>query len=685
MGLLLALAATVQAGGVPTLQEVVVSGTDDGLLGMANSASEGTVLADQLARRPLLRPAEVLETVPGLITTQHSGDGKANQYFLRGFNLDHGTDFATWLMGMPLNMPTHAHGQGYTDLQFLIPELVDRMHYRKGPYGAGDGDFSAAGSARIEYMRQLPHPFAELTLGPMDYQRGLLAGSVPGAASGSWLYALEWAQNNGPWTLPEDLQRLNGVLRYSEGSRDAGWSLGALAYQSRWNATDQVPIQAIERDSISRWGSIDATDGGNTQRYSLSWQWSDRSNRQWTRASAYGVDYGLQLWSNFSYCLNDLARTGTCQRGDQFEQVDQRRVFGGQWARTWYGQWAGREVEWTLGGDARQDRIGALGLYLTHARQRDTTVREDQVRQTSLGLYAEAQVQWTPQLRTVFGLRHDRYQFAVQSDTADNSGVVSEGVSSPKLSIIFSPSPKTELYASVGQGFHSNDGRGITTRINPDPRDPDYRSAVEPSTPLVRAYGHELGLRSAWRPGWQMALAVWELRLDSELVFVGDAGTNVPGSPSVRRGIEWSHYWTPSPGWVLDADLALSRARFVAPPGVANHVPGAVEKTASLGVAWDAGQGWSGGMRLRYLGSRALVEDNSVRSPASLLLNLRVGYKLSRQWRLGVDVLNLLDSKTSDIDYVYSSQLAGEATPSERIHTHPNEPRTLRISLRWQP
>ena len=685
MWLLVGFGAVARAGDVAMLEDVVIRGASDGLLGVASSASEGVVQAAQLATRPLLRPAEVLETIPGLIATQHSGDGKANQYFLRGFNLDHGTDFATWLAGMPLNMPTHGHGQGYTDLQFLIPELIDRVHYHKGPYSAEAGDFSAAGLAHIEYVRQLPRPLAELTLGPDGYQRGLLAASLSGAAAGRWLYALEWGRNNGPWSLPEDLQRLNGVVRYSEGSRDAGWAVSAMAYQSRWNASDQIPVDAVERGALSRWGHVDATDGGNTRRYSLSWQWSQRSGAQWTRASAYGVQSGLQLWSNFSYCLNDLASTGSCQRGDQFEQVDQRRIMGGQWAHTWHGQWGAREIEWTLGAQARQDRIDALGLYLTHARLRNTTVREDRVRQDSLGVYAQAQVQWHPQLRTVLGLRHDYQQVAVQSDTPANSGQAGAGIGSPKLSLMWRALPKTELYFSAGQGFHSNDARGITNRVNPDPRDPGYRDASEPSTPLVQALGRELGLRAAWLPGWQMALALWELRLDSELVFVGDAGTVEASHPSVRRGIEWSHAWRPSPAWTLDADLSWSRARFVVAPGAPDHVPGAAEKTASMGVAWHPGGRWSGSLRLRYLGARALLEDDSVRAPQSLLLNLRLGYKLNRQWHLGLDVLNLLDSKTSDIDYFYRSQLAGEAAATDRLHTHPNEPRTLRVSLRWQP
>ncbi len=297
----LVAANNADAGGIQTLEVVEVKASNQDLIGIANTASEGTVTAKQLENRPLLRPAEVLEVVPGLIISQHSGDGKANQYYLRGFNLDHGTDFATTLMGMPANMPTHAHGQGYSDLQFLIPELIDRMQYRKGPYSADVGDFATAGSASIDYFRKLDSPFADLSVGTHGYRRALIAGS-PEVGNGNLLYALEWTENNGPWVLPENIGKLNGLLRYSQGSRDNGWSVTGMAYNAKWSSTDQVPQRAIDQGLISRYGNLDTTDGGKTHRYSLSGEWSERENGRWTRANAYVMDYSLNLWSNFTFC-----------------------------------------------------------------------------------------------------------------------------------------------------------------------------------------------------------------------------------------------------------------------------------------------------------------------------------------------------------------------------------------------
>lgn len=675
------LAASARAGGLPTLETIVVTPHDrDELIGEAASASEGTVTAKQLENRPLLRPAEVLEVVPGLIISQHSGDGKANQYYLRGFNLDHGTDFAVSVMGMPVNQPTHGHGQGYLDLQFLIPELVEYMQYRKGPYSADVGDFATAGSASIEYFRKLDAPFALMSIGQDGYLRGLVADS-PASAGGNLLYAVEWTENNGPWDLPESIEKFNALLRYSQGTRDNGWSLAALAYRAQWASTDQVPQRALDLGLISRFGNLDATDGGRTSRYSLSGEWSRRSVEQWSRANAYLIDSKLNLWSNFTFC------TLGCSPGpgDQFEQADARKVYGFSLANTWFEQVGGLPADFTLGLQSRIDDIDKVGLYATSQRQRWGTVREDSVKESSVSLYGEAQVQWLEKLRSIIGLRGDSYRFKVASDTPANSGQVNDHIFSPKLALIFGPWAKTEYYANAGYGFHSNDARGVTAVVNPDFRDAaNFGAAVDPSRPLVRAKGYELGLRSALVPTLQTSLALWRLDLDSELVFVGDAGTTEPSFPSRRTGIEWANYWTPTREITVDADVALSRARFTQVdnnvPG--DYIPGAIERTLSMGATWDGGGIWSGGMRLRYFGPRALIEDDSVRSQSSTIVNLQATYRIDRKTRLSVDILNVFDRKVSDIDYFYESQLPAEPAPVSDIHTHPAEPRTARLTLR---
>ena len=653
----LSTAGLCRAGGVQTLDDVVVTASHVNLVGVANTATEGTVTAKQLENRPLLRPAEVLEVVPGLIISQHSGDGKANQYYLRGFNLDHGTDFATTLMGMPINMPSHAHGQGYSDLQFLLPELVERMQYKKGPYAAEEGDFSAAGAARIDYFRRLPERFAEITLGQNGYRRGLVAGS-PEVAAGNLLYAFEWSGNDGPWQVPEGYRKLNGVVRYGQGSVNDGFTLTAMAYSGQWRSTDQVPQRAVDAGLISRFGAIDPTDGGKTQRYSLSGEWARSEASGQTRASAYYIRSSLSLYSNFEYNLSSPP-----PYGDQFEQSESRQVFGFDTSKTWFGKWSGRDMENTVGLHGRLDDISPLGLYRTVAQQRvakldysgnilPAVIREDSVREGSFALYGRNMTTWTEKFRSIVGLRADYYRFQVDSSLAQNSGQMSDHIASPKLTLIFGPWVSTEYYLNAGYGFHSNDARGTTLQV-----DPSTGQAATPVTPLVRAKGYEVGVRSGILPNLQTSLALWRLDLASELVFIGDAGTTNPSFPSRRMGIEWANYWTPTKSLTVDADISVSRARYTDfdPNQVSgNYIPGAIEKTLSVGAAWNDGGAWSAGIRLRYFGPRPLIEDNSVRSPSSSLTNLHVAYRLDKQWRVSLDALNIFDRQVSDIDYYYT-------------------------------
>jgi len=668
---LLLACAGLSAHEATELSAVEVRAKSENLEGIATTGSEGVVSSQRLAAVPILRPGEALEMVPGLIVTQHAGDGKANQYFLRGFNLDHGTDFATYVGGVPVNMPTHAHGQGYTDLNFLIPELVDRIAYRKGPYFAEEGDFSSAGAAHIDYFRRMDSSLAQLTAGRNGYARSLLAGS-PELGGGHLLYGLELFHNDGPWQVDENYRKLNGVLRYSQGTRHDGWSVSGMAYRGQWTSTDQIAQRAIDSGAVDRFGTLDPSTGGRTFRYSLAADWAGRGDNRESKANVWWLKSGLDLWSNFQYCLNK-----GCPPGDQFKQGERRQASGFAASQSIVGRWGGFEVENTFGLQSRIDRLSPVGLYATRQRQTLSTVREDQVTQRSLGLWAQNEVRWTSWFRSIQGLRADAYDFSVDSSLSANSGQASDRMLTPKLSLVFGPWRKTELYLNYGHGFHSNDARGTTIKLDPN----DGVTPVNTVKPLVRTRGKEIGLRSEILPGWQSTAAIWQLDTASELLFVGDAGSTEASRPSHRYGIEWTNLYVPTDRLAIDADFAWSHARFRDRDPASDFIPGAVTATANLGLTVDHLGPWFGAIRLRYFGPRPLIEDNSVRSSASALTNLRLGYKLGKQTRLALDVYNLFDRRGNDIEYWYDSQLPGEAGPAFDRHVHPTEARTFRLNL----
>ena len=642
---------------------------EENLVGIAQAASQGAIVARQLEQRPLMRDGEVLETVPGVIVTQHSGEGKANQYFLRGFNLDHGTDFATTVGGVPVNMPTHAHGQGYSDLNFLIPELVAGVQFSKGPYYADQGDFATAGSSSINYATVLDRPFARVE-GGEGYGRVRLAGS-PKLGSGHLLAAVELAHNDGPWDRPDDYRKVNGVLRYSQGDVINGWAIAAMAYHGQWNSTDQVPQRALSRGLVGRFGTLDPTDGGTTYRYSGSVDWQRGTGRTLTKITAYGLAYDLDLFSNFTYLLDDPAR------GDQIEQADHRFVTGARVTHRRLGRWGGHDWQNTIGSQLRNDDISNAALYHTQARQRLDTRGQAAVLETSGGLFAQNEMEWTPWLRTLAGLRVDASRFRVDDAlTSANSGTASSGLVSPKGGVTLGPWKATELYINAGTGFHSNDARGTTIT-----RDGDG-NPFDRVTPLVRARGTEVGVRTVAAKHLQSTLTLWTLHLDSELVFAGDEGTTEPSRPSTRHGIEWANYYSPLKWLVFDGDLSWSQSRFTDADAAGQYVPEAVGTVVSAGAAVDTYRNTFGSVRWRYFGPRTLVEDNSVRSNATSLINLQAGYRVRPNVKIAVDVFNLLNSAGSDIDYFYTSRLPGEPSAGiADIHTHPTLPRTARLNF----
>jgi outer membrane receptor protein involved in Fe transport len=669
----------------------VVEGRQDDMTGIAESATEGVVGSDELSERPLLRTGEILETVPGVIITQHAGGGKANQYFTRGFNLDHGTDFSIDLDGQPLNLVSHAHGQGYADLNIVIPELIDRLGYEKGPYYPENGDSSTVGAAHLVYVDSLPTTLLKAEGGTYDYARVVAAGSAP-AAAGTLLCGFEAYHENGPWVVPDEYVRYNGVVKYTQGGANQGFSLMAMAYHGTWNSTDQVSESAVDSRLIPFFGSQSPTDGGYSQRYSLQGEWHKADADGKTQVMAYYFHYDLNLFSNFTYYLDS-------PEGDQFEQQDNRNVAGLKVGRTFQGEWLGRRMENTFSFQTEDSWID-LGLYQTVDQVRTNkvdydgnlipaTTKADSVTELTSALVWDNRVWWADKIRSEVGARWDVDDVDVRDLDPVNSGKRLAALASPKMSLVFGPWDKTEFYTEAGYGFHSNDARAVSATINPD------GSLVGTRLPLlVPARGLEAGIRSTAVSKLQSTISVWYLHNNSELYFNGfdaDAGDTTASQQSTHRyGIEWSNYYTPFKGLVFDLDYADSWAYFDKPttddedvtPG-GTLVDEAIHQSVSGGVTVSHPSGWDATLRFRYFGPRPLVSDGSVTSRSTEIVNLGLGYRFNRRWRATFEVLNLLNRKDHDIDYYYQSQNspAPNAPAPNEDHFHPVEPLEFRLGV----
>ncbi len=704
---------------------VTVQGREDDLIGIANSATEGTVGAKEIEDRPILRSGEVLETVPGVIITQHAGGGKANQYFLRGFSLDHGTDFAVFIDDMPLNLPSHAHGEGYSDMNTVIPELVQRVNYEKGPYYADVGNFGSAGSAHLEFFKTLPENFLQVEGGMNGYARTVFGVSQK-LGSGNLLFGGEAFYDDGPWKNPDGFAKFNGMTTYSQGDDANGFSVTARAYHGKWNSSDQIPVTAAPL--VGFFGSLNPTDGGNSGRYSLQSEWHRERGNSKTKVTLYGFYYDLDLFSDFTYYLDDPVK------GDQFEQQDKRFVAGLDAHHTIASQWFGRKVENTFGLQVRNDWVHN-GLYRTENRIRtskndisacnddpidacdsnpnlaavlpaDTDVNK--FTDTMVGFYVENKIQWAEKLRSVLAMRGDVGHADVTNVTpsytatelpgapvvnfaAANSGTVTKFLPEPKASLIFGPWAKTEFYVQGGFSFHSNDVRGATQTVQPISPDNPFPAATSKIPLLVQTKGAEIGVRTSAVPHLQSTFSLWYLRSRSELQQSGDTGGTVASfSPSNRYGIEWANYYTPLAHWAFDFDLADSRAFFTAidgddaapnSPG-GKRVPEAVGLVASAGATMHDYKRFSASLRLRAFGPRDLTSDGIYQSNATVLLNAEVRYRLGRQWSFVVEALNLLNRRDHDIDYAYTSRITPTADPAFTDVYHPVEPFQMRFGLR---
>jgi len=642
------------------LEEVIVFGRSLELVGTAEAASEGTVAGADLLVRPMLRVAELLEAVPGMVAVQHSGSGKANQYFLRGFNLDHGTDFTTYVDGMPWNLRSHGHGQGYLDVNGLLPEIVNRIDYRKGPYRADTGDFAMAAASFITTIDRLDSPFTALEAGEEGWFRLAGGGTVELDDDATLTGLIEHKNYDGPWQNAEGLEHTSFWGKYRRPTDFGTMSVTLSGYDGNWHPTEQIPERAIGTSVCAdAFCALDPTAGGDTNR----WIGGVQLDGDVWRASAYAQYYDWTMQSNPTYDA-------------QINQFDKRWTTGGRYERTAY---ESDKVSLSVGGEFRYDDIGNVGLDAFDAGEFVENISQNAIQETSLGAFIEASFSPTDRLRFLTGLRADYYDFDVTAKSLSSfEGAATESRVSPKVGVAYTLTNNVELYGNWGEGFHSNDARGV---VNP----------TDPVAGMAPGTGYEAGARFELG-AVKLTSAYWWLNLDSELIFVGDSNSVEPRGGSRRDGYELTAFWQPIDWLGIDAVYTGSNARYV-DNLEGSHIEGSVEHAGQLGISAVRDK-WEASLRLRYLGEYALVPDNSQRAGAETTVGVRGAYRFGRA-EVYADLLNLLDGDGKDIVYWYPAYVEGldpagltsddiDCSVTNCRMSRAEEPRTLRVGVKFE-
>ena len=613
------------------------------------AASARTVRDRDLRLRPLQRPSDLFRVTPGLMIVQHAGGGKANQYLLRGFDADHGTDIALSFDGIPINMVSHGHGQGYADASWVIPELVQSVEIAKGPYFVENGDFSSAGAVNL-VSRSAGESFVSVGGGSFDSLRAVAIAAPRTGPTWQPLLAAEMVRTDGPFVRPEDFQKYNllGKLTYNLDARSQV-SVGATAYNGSWNASGQLPDRAVRAGVVDFFGSLDPTEGGSSSRENIYASYRLRPDDiSELTAQVYRSHYDFTLYSNFTFLSRDPVN------GDGIEQWDERTLTGARAQYRWLRQWHGILFDSTLGGSARADSIDN-GLVYVRGRERLQKVVDGQVAESSVGVHAKEEVQLTRWLRLVGGARLDHFTFRVDDRREDlqNVGSATSGAKgasrlSPKASMVVSPHDTTDLFANFGYGFHSNDARGVVRLQN----------AV---TPLTRTVGYELGGRTRLLDRrLELALALWGLDIDSEIVWVGDEGTTEEAGATRRLGIEVEGRFELRPWLFADLDITLADAKFRENAGNGQAIALAPRLTISAGLSANHRSGLRGGVRGLHIAERPATEDEFLKAEATTLIDLFAAYRF-RSFELSLTIENLIDRRYKAAQFATVTRLSGEA------------------------
>jgi outer membrane receptor protein involved in Fe transport len=630
-----------------------------------SAATEETRWERDLELRPSNTPSDVLRLTPGLIIGQHHGGGKADQILFRGFDSDHGTDFAVFIDGIPVNMVSHAHGQGYADLHWLIPETIERVEVYKGPYFVQLGDFATSGAMNIITKRRDKDSTLTLSGGSYGTQRYVGIFAPPEGTTLSPYIAGEVYLNDGPFKNPNDYIRYNILTKFGLlSSANSNLSFLGTFFKTSWNASGEIPARAVRSGEIGRFGSFDPSEGGNSERQNLSLIYNFADANQAFTAQTWASWYKLQLWSNFTLFLNDPVN------GDGIEQNDKRFLAGNNINyRRNYNLW-GLPMESSVGFQSRFDYI-RVGLFNQTDRRRRETVQNNNIQQTNLGFFAQQEIRPSSWLRTQIGVRMDNFWYDV-----DQIGTVTEPISgdgsatmvNPKVNFIFTPfndnnvAKGTNLFFNFGGGYHSNDARVFDQH---------------PKEKIPRYWGGELGAKSRLFDRLDATLSYWQSYLTSELVFVGDEGTFEPSGASRRQGIESEFRYDILPWLSYDLDLSYTWAKFVN----GDKVPLAPRFLAFTGITARHDSGLQARLQMRHIGRRYSIEDDSILTPTSTIFDLFVKYVWKR-YEFFIQLQNLANKKWRAAEHAFVSRLPGE--PAAGVldsHFTPGDPFTAKAGV----
>jgi outer membrane receptor protein involved in Fe transport len=633
--------------------------------------------------RPVTNSQEILRLVPGLFIGQHAGGGKAEQIFLRGFDLDHGTDIRLTVDDMPVNMVSHAHGQGYADLHFVIPELVEGVDFSKGPYRTDKGNFTTAGWANFRTRTTLDRSFAKLEVGQYNTVRAVAGLSLLGpnglfskdkngvvrSGDQSAYITSEYSYSDSYFDNPQHFKRLNVQGKYHNHlSPNTNLTLTASTFWSKWNHSGQIPDRAVADGLIGFFGAIDPTEGGETSRTNINAQLVTVTPRNHTiKNQFFYSNYNFELYSNFTFFLRDSVN------GDQIRQKEHRNLFGYNGSYAIQSQVGQSHWTTTVGAQYRQDITS--GTELSYTKNRVETldrVQYGNINEINASVYADELVQLSDRFTIDAGVRYDffRSQYEDLLQRPSTTRFATQGIVSPKLNLYYTANPRLQLYLNTGKGFHSNDARVVVAQNNPLRRTGEI---------LPSAYGSDLGIIIKPVPKLLINAAAWYLWLAQEFVYVGDEGVVEPSGRSRRMGLDLSVRYQLTKTLYADVDVNTAKPRSLDAEQGFNYIPLAPVFTSTGGLSLQTPSGFSGSLRYRYMADRPANEDNSIVAKGYFVTDLQLNYA-RRNHTFGVSVQNLLNTRWKETQFATESRLQGEAAPVEEIHFTPGTPFFARLS-----